>query len=142
MPGMEDLPTGKVEQIAPGVRRLLAGNPSPFTYTGTQTYIVGARELGGEVAVIDPGPDLPEHVDAILAATQGERITAILCTHTHRDHSPASRPLASATGAPIVGCARSRSTMTAPAPTPRSISIMRRTGCSPTARRWRGRAGG
>ena len=67
MPGMEDWPTGKVEQVAPGVRRLLAGNPSPFTYTGTQTYIVG----DGEVAVIDPGPDLPEHVEAILAAHAG-----------------------------------------------------------------------
>jgi len=105
MPGMEDLPTGKVEQVAPGVRRLLAGNPSPFTFTGTQTYIVGAGAIGGEVAVIDPGPDLPDHVDAILAATKGERIAAIACTHTHRDHSPASRPLAQATGAPIVGCA-------------------------------------
>jgi glyoxylase-like metal-dependent hydrolase (beta-lactamase superfamily II) len=101
MPGMEDFPSGKVEQIAPGVRRLLAGNPSPFTYTGTQTYIIGS----GEVAVIDPGPDLSPHVDAILAATAGERIAAILCTHTHRDHSPASRPLAAATGAPIIGCA-------------------------------------
>ena len=98
---MEDFPTGKVEHIAPGVRRLLAGNPSPFTYTGTQTYIIGT----GQVAVIDPGPDLAPHVDAILAATQGERITAIMCTHTHRDHSPASRPLAASTGAPIVGCA-------------------------------------
>jgi glyoxylase-like metal-dependent hydrolase (beta-lactamase superfamily II) len=102
MPAMEDWPTGKVEQVAPSIRRLLAGNPSPFTYTGTQTYVVGA----GEVAVIDPGPDLPEHVEAILTATQGERIAAILCTHTHRDHSPASRPLAAATGAPIIGCAR------------------------------------
>jgi glyoxylase-like metal-dependent hydrolase (beta-lactamase superfamily II) len=101
MPGMEDWPTGKVEQVHPLVRRLLAPNPSPFTFTGTQTYLVGA----GEVAVIDPGPDLPEHVDAILAATEGERIVAIICTHTHRDHSPASRPLAAATGAPIVGCA-------------------------------------
>ena len=101
MPGMEDWPTGKVEQVAPGVRRLLAPNPSPFTYTGTQTYIVGT----GAVAVIDPGPDLAEHVDAILAATAGEKIAAILCTHTHRDHSPASRPLAAAVGAPIVGCA-------------------------------------
>lgn len=90
-----------MEQVHPQVRRLLAPNPSPFTYTGTQTYIVGA----GAVAVIDPGPDLPEHVAQILAATQGERIAAILCTHTHRDHSPASRPLAEATGAPIVGCA-------------------------------------
>jgi glyoxylase-like metal-dependent hydrolase (beta-lactamase superfamily II) len=80
---------------------VLAANPSAFTYTGTQTYIVGT----GDVAVIDPGPDLPEHVDAILRATQGERITAILCTHTHRDHSPASRPLAAATGAPVIGCA-------------------------------------
>lgn len=102
---MDDWPTGKVEQVAPGVRRLLAGNPSPFTYTGTQTYIVGAAGKGGELAVIDPGPDLPEHVDAILAATRGEKIAAILCTHTHRDHSPASRPLAAATGARIIGCA-------------------------------------
>jgi glyoxylase-like metal-dependent hydrolase (beta-lactamase superfamily II) len=101
MAAMDDWPTGKVEQVAPLVRRLLAGNPSPFTYTGTQTYVVGSDE----VAVIDPGPDLPDHVEAILAATAGERIAAILCTHTHRDHSPASRPLAQATGAPIIGCA-------------------------------------
>ena len=87
--------------MEPLVRRLLAPNPSPFTYTGTETYIVGR----GEVAVIDPGPDLPDHVDAILAATEGERIGAILCTHTHRDHSPASRALQAVTGAPIIGCA-------------------------------------
>lgn len=98
---MEDRPTGIVEQVRPGVRRLLAANPSPFTYTGTQTYLVGERE----VAVIDPGPDLAAHVDAIVAATAGQMVTAILCTHTHRDHSPASRPLAAATGAPIIGCA-------------------------------------
>ena len=96
------LPHGQVDRVAPGVRRLLADNPSPFTYTGTQTWLVGDM---GEIAVIDPGPDLPDHVDAILAATKGERIAAILCTHTHRDHSPASRPLAAATGAPIIGCA-------------------------------------
>jgi glyoxylase-like metal-dependent hydrolase (beta-lactamase superfamily II) len=87
--------------LEPLVRRLLAPNPSPFTYTGTETYIVGR----GEVAVIDPGPDLSDHVVAILAATEGERISAIMCTHTHRDHSPASRALQAATGAPIVGCA-------------------------------------
>jgi glyoxylase-like metal-dependent hydrolase (beta-lactamase superfamily II) len=100
MRGMEEWPTGLVEQAHPLVRRVLAGNPSPFTYTGTQTYIVGR----GEVAVIDPGPDLNAHVEALLAALGGERVTAILCTHTHRDHSPASRSLARATGAPIVGC--------------------------------------
>jgi len=87
--------------MEPLVRRLLAPNPSPFTYTGTETYIVGR----GEVAVIDPGPGLAEHVEAILAATRDERITAILCTHTHRDHSPAARILRAATGAPVIGCA-------------------------------------
>lgn len=98
---MEPWPTGKIEHVGSGVRRLLAANPSSFTYSGTQTYLVGS----GEVAVIDPGPDLPDHVDAIMSATRGERITAILCSHTHRDHSPASRPLADASGAPIIGCA-------------------------------------
>jgi len=87
--------------MEPLVRRLLAPNPSPFTYTGTETYIVGR----GEVAVIDPGPALDEHVAAIVAATEGERVTAILCTHTHRDHSPAARALQTATGGPIIGCA-------------------------------------
>ncbi|MEA3066123.1 MAG: hypothetical protein QOJ27_2584 [Sphingomonadales bacterium] len=93
--------SGTVERLGPRVRRILAPNPSPFTYTGTQTYLVGT----GEVAVIDPGPDLPDHVEALVAAVAGERVAAILCTHTHRDHSPASRPLQAATGAPIVGCA-------------------------------------
>jgi glyoxylase-like metal-dependent hydrolase (beta-lactamase superfamily II) len=101
MAAMDDWPTGRIERPGPLVRRLLAPNPSPFTYTGTQTYIVGE----GKVAVIDPGPDLPEHVEALTAALAGERVAAIVCTHTHRDHSPASRPLQAATGAPIVGCA-------------------------------------
>ena len=101
MPDMTDQQHGVVQQISPLVRRLLANNPSAFTYTGTQTYIVGR----GEVAVLDPGPDEPAHVDAILAATAGERIVAIVCTHTHRDHSPAAAPLRAATGAPVVGCA-------------------------------------
>jgi glyoxylase-like metal-dependent hydrolase (beta-lactamase superfamily II) len=92
---------GRIVEVAPLVRRVLAPNPSPFTFTGTQTFIVGT----GEVAVIDPGPDVPEHVEALLAALADERVAAILCTHTHRDHSPASRALAAATGAPIVGCA-------------------------------------
>ncbi len=98
---MDEWPTGRMETVHPLVRRLLAPNPSAFTYSGTQTYIVGT----GDVAVIDPGPDLPEHVEALLTALGEERIAAIVCTHTHRDHSPASRSLARATGAPIVGCA-------------------------------------
>jgi glyoxylase-like metal-dependent hydrolase (beta-lactamase superfamily II) len=98
---MSEQQSGAVEQLHPLVRRVLAPNPSPFTFTGTQSYIVGS----GEVAVIDPGPDLPEHVEALLAAAAGERIVAILCTHTHRDHSPATRLLQTATGAPIIGCA-------------------------------------
>jgi len=94
-----------VETVHPLVRRVLAPNPSPFTNTGTQTHIVGAGEPGSEVAVIDPGPDIAEHVAAILAATQGQRVVAIVCTHTHRDHTPAAASLAAATGAPVVGCA-------------------------------------
>lgn len=98
---MDAAPYCQVEQAGPGVRRVLARNPSPFTFTGTQTHIVGT----GEVAVVDPGPDLPEHVEAVLAATKGERVAAILVTHTHKDHSPAARALSAATGAPVVGCA-------------------------------------
>jgi len=105
--------TGIALTLEPLVRRVLAPNASPYTFTGTQTYIVGA---GTEVAVIDPGPDGTGveghadtcgegHVDAILAAVGAARIVAIVCTHTHRDHSPASRPLAARTGAPIIGCA-------------------------------------
>jgi glyoxylase-like metal-dependent hydrolase (beta-lactamase superfamily II) len=98
---MSDQQPGVVQHLHPLVRRLLAPNPSAFTFTGTQTYIVGS----GDVAVIDPGPDLPDHVDAILAAITGERLTTILCTHTHRDHSPAARLLRERNGAEIVGCA-------------------------------------
>lgn len=98
---MDDVPTGEAIRLEPLVARVLAANPSPFTYTGTQTYLVGTSDL----AVIDPGPDLPEHLDALLAAIAGVPVRAILCTHTHRDHSPASRALAAATGAPIIGCA-------------------------------------
>lgn len=96
-----DAPYAIVEQLEPGVARLLARNPSPFTYFGTQTYIVGVDEL----VVIDPGPDMAEHVDAIVTALEGRTLAAIACTHTHRDHSPASRALQEVTGAPIVGCA-------------------------------------
>ena len=96
-----DAPYAQLEQLEPGVARVLAHNPSAFTYYGTQTYLIGDAEL----AVIDPGPDLPEHLDALGAAIGGRKIVAIMCTHTHRDHSPASRPLAERTGARIIGCA-------------------------------------
>ncbi len=96
-----DLPAERCERLEPLVRRVLAGNPSPFTYTGTQTYIVGEAE----VAVIDPGPDDPAHIAALVAAIGEARLVAITCTHTHRDHSPAAAPLAAITGAPIIGCA-------------------------------------
>ena len=98
---MSEQQTDLIQPIGPLVRRILAPNPSPFTYTGTQTYVVGE----GEVAVIDPGPNVEEHVAAIVQALAGERVTAILATHTHHDHSPAGRPLKALTGAPIIGCA-------------------------------------
>jgi glyoxylase-like metal-dependent hydrolase (beta-lactamase superfamily II) len=96
-----DAPYAKLEQLEPAIARVLAHNPSAFTYYGTQTYLVGEREL----AVIDPGPDLPDHLDALEEAIAGRPVVAIMCTHTHRDHSPAAAPLAERTGAPIIGCA-------------------------------------
>jgi glyoxylase-like metal-dependent hydrolase (beta-lactamase superfamily II) len=90
---------GRLEPLAPGLRRIVARNPSPFTFKGTGTYVVGA----GAVAVIDPGPDLSEHVEALLKGLGSERVTHILVTHTHRDHSPAARALQAATGAPTYG---------------------------------------
>ncbi len=80
---------GEVVQLTPGIRRVIAKNPSPFTLYGTGTYIIGR----GQVAVVDPGPDDDAHIQAIRAATEGEEITHILVTHTHRDHSPGCRPL-------------------------------------------------
>jgi len=90
---------GKLETVAPGVRRIVAKNPGPFTFKGTGTYVVGE----GEVAVIDPGPELEEHVAALLASLADEQVTHILVTHTHRDHSPAAKALKAATGAPTYG---------------------------------------
>ena len=106
-------PTGLAEQCEPLVRRVLAPNASPYTYTGTQTYLIGA---GDEVAVIDPGPagtgveghadtHGEGHVAAIIAALGDAKLAAILCTHTHRDHSPAAAELKRLTGARIIGCA-------------------------------------
>ncbi len=97
-------PTGAAQTLDPLIRRVLAPNPSPYTYTGTQTYVIGL-EGGPDCAVIDPGPLYEAHVDAIMATIGDAELRAILCTHTHNDHSPAAAPLARRTGAPIVGCA-------------------------------------
>lgn len=90
---------GRAERVSPLIRRVVARNPGPFTYTGTGTYLVGR----GEVAVVDPGPDLREHLDALTRALDGERVAAIVVTHSHADHSPLARPLAEATGATVYG---------------------------------------
>jgi glyoxylase-like metal-dependent hydrolase (beta-lactamase superfamily II) len=88
-----------LETISPAVRRIVARNPSPFTAYGTGTYVIGH----GKVAVIDPGPAIPEHVNAILQALRGESIDSILITHTHLDHSPAAAAVTAATGAKTYG---------------------------------------
>ena len=88
-------PYGEARRISPLIARLLAGNPGPFTFRGTGVYIVGGRD----VAVIDPGPDLPAHVEALKRALEGKRVTHILVTHTHNDHSPAAAPLKQWSGA-------------------------------------------
>jgi glyoxylase-like metal-dependent hydrolase (beta-lactamase superfamily II) len=96
-----DVAYGRCDRVSPRIRRVIAKNPGPFTFTGTGTYIVGA----GAVAVIDPGPAMDEHLEAILRAVEGERVEKILVTHTHLDHSPLARPLAARTGAPILAAA-------------------------------------
>ncbi|MGE0733980.1 MAG: MBL fold metallo-hydrolase [Alphaproteobacteria bacterium] len=90
---------GKVATLTPLIRRVIARNPSAFTFHGTGTYIIGK----GQVAIVDPGPDMTEHVDALLDAIRGETVTHILVTHTHIDHSPACRAVQAATGAPTYG---------------------------------------
>lgn len=96
-----DAPYGRVVELSPLVRRVLARNPSPFTFTGTGTYIVGR----GEVAIIDPGPADEAHIDAVVEAVAGERVLFHLVTHTHLDHSPAAGPLRARVGGRIGGCA-------------------------------------
>ncbi len=90
-----DLRPGRVEEVMPGVRRLLADNPGPFTFKGTLSYILGKDR----VAIIDPGPIDEAHIAALLEAVRGETVTHILVTHTHRDHSPAAARIRAATGA-------------------------------------------
>jgi glyoxylase-like metal-dependent hydrolase (beta-lactamase superfamily II) len=90
---------GALEQVSPNVRRLIAHNPSPFTYAGTGTYVVGR----GSVAVIDPGPAMPEHIENLLRGLGDETVSHILITHTHLDHSPGARLLQERTGAQTYG---------------------------------------
>jgi glyoxylase-like metal-dependent hydrolase (beta-lactamase superfamily II) len=90
---------GRVDPLSPRIRRVIARNPGPFTFHGTGTYIVG----DGDVAVIDPGPMITQHLEALKAAVAGEKVTAILVTHDHADHAPLASALASHTGAPIYG---------------------------------------
>lgn len=91
---------GEAVEVAPGLRRLTCRNPGPFTYLGTNSFIVGR----GDVAVIDPGPRDEAHLQALLRAVAGERVSAVLVTHTHADHSPLARPFAAAAGgAPVCG---------------------------------------
>ena len=90
-------PYGEIEEISPLIRRITAPNPSLYTFKGTGTYIIGR----GDVAVIDPGPNMSTHHDAIITELGDEKITHILVTHNHKDHSPCARPLASSSGAKI-----------------------------------------
>ncbi|MFI4995555.1 MAG: MBL fold metallo-hydrolase [Hyphomicrobiales bacterium] len=97
----ENPPEARLTRLSPLLRRVIADNGSPFTFTGTCSYIIGQ----GKVAILDPGPaGKEEHIEALLDAVRGETVSHIVVTHTHRDHSPAARALKAATGAPIVGC--------------------------------------
>ncbi len=101
-----DFAYGRADQVSPLIRRVVANNPGPFTFTGTGTYIVGGERPGAGVAVIDPGPLDDAHLEALLAAVEGQRVSHVLVTHTHRDHAPLARPFAEAVGGPPVLAAR------------------------------------
>ena len=95
---LDDPRYGVAAQVSPLVRRVIANNPSKYTYMGTGTYIIGH----GDVAVLDPGPILDEHRDALASAIDGERVRAILVTHCHSDHSPLAAWLRELSGAPTI----------------------------------------
>ncbi|WP_417692641.1 MBL fold metallo-hydrolase [Roseibium sp.] len=91
-------------EVMPGIRRMTVQNPGPFTFFGTNSYIIGHED----VAILDPGPLHEKHMHALLRATQGQKVEAILVSHTHMDHSPGAKALQAVTGAPIIGCAAHR----------------------------------
>src|ERR1700716_251808 len=93
-----DLAPGRVDEVMPGIRRILCNNPSPFTFKGTVSYIVGR----GRVAIIDPGPDDPAHIAALLDAVRGETVTHIFAPPPHRNHPPAVPAIKAATGAQVL----------------------------------------
>ncbi len=99
---MPDLTPGVASALSPLVRRIVAPNPGPFTGPGTNTYLVGIDE----VAVIDPGPDVKSHVDAIVGASMRERVRWVLLTHTHPDHGPATARIVAKTGAEVLAFAK------------------------------------
>lgn len=101
-----DFAYGRVDQVSPLIRRVIAENPGAFTFTGTGTYIVGRDAPGARVAVIDPGPLDDAHLAALLDAVKGHTVSHVLVTHTHRDHAPLARPFAEAVGGAPVLAAR------------------------------------
>ena len=101
-----DFAYGRVDVVSPLIRRVIANNPGPFTFTGTGTYVVGRNAPGAGVVVIDPGPMDEAHLAALLKAVEGQTVSHILVTHTHRDHAPLARPFAQAVGSPPILAAR------------------------------------
>lgn len=97
---------GRCDPVSSLIRRVIANNPGPFTFTGTGTYIVGANGPGRSVAVIDPGPQDDAHLAALIEAVEGQTVSHVLVTHTHRDHAPLARPFAEAVGGAPVLAAR------------------------------------
>jgi glyoxylase-like metal-dependent hydrolase (beta-lactamase superfamily II) len=107
---------GRVDRVSPLIRRVIAANPGPFTFTGTGTYVVGRMDPGAAVAVIDPGPPDDAHLAALLAAVDGQTVSHVLVTHTHRDHAPLARPFAEAVSAPVLAARPPARTIHASAP--------------------------
>lgn len=101
-----DFQYGRADKVSPLIRRVIANNPGPFTFTGTGTYIIGRPEPGAGVAVIDPGPFDDAHLAALLKAVEGQTVSHVLVTHTHRDHAPLARPFAEAVGGATILAAR------------------------------------